>query len=337
MTIVRWAWNKRQGILRAMTTVALTVIAIVAILWAFDVIGDNDDEVVQQPTAREPFVTTDSPVNGNTPDINNTYAGNSCPGDKVSTINEVNAAGPQRIEVGGGGIQHVDYYPDRGVPAVSYIVPPSEPGIWFGFGSIWEWQCTGFDFVADATRYAQGRMNNGHSGLVVDLRSGTPQLVANVAKLTEQQIRSLMALHNAGQQSSPVMLASFSGSTSVQTPTQAPTQAQPATSQYQAPAPQAQPAAPAQAAQPAPSCDGVRGPDFVPVPGIEWNPEPTDSFRVVSFWSNWPGMDQSERKFLLFPGEVSKFQGGGSFWYWPSNCQKAAEDAYSSNPLPPGR
>lgn len=93
------------------------------------------------------------------------------------------------------------------------------------------------------------------------------------------------------------------------------------------------PAAPA-----APSCpDGIRGTDFNPVPGQEWNPAPTDTYRVVNLWSNWPNHSQNTTKFLLSPGEVPKFQGGGSFWYWPSNCQTAAQAAYDSNPNPAGR
>ena len=114
-----------------------------------------------------------------------------CRLDKVSTINEVSAAGPQRIEVGGGGTQHVDYYPMPGVNSVSYIVTPQEPDIWYGYGSIWEGNgqaCESFDWVADATRYATARLNNGHSGLVV--MNG--KVVANVGNLNQQQIDALL-------------------------------------------------------------------------------------------------------------------------------------------------
>lgn len=130
-----------------------------------------------------------------------------CRLDKVATIYEVESAERQRIEVGGHGIQHVDYYPDRGVKAVSYIVPaiapPEVPAIWWGFGSIWEGQlpeCQDFDWEADATGYASARLDSGHSGVVVDLRSGTPEVVANVADLSQDEVDTLLAVHRQGQQ-----------------------------------------------------------------------------------------------------------------------------------------
>lgn len=134
-----------------------------------------------------------------------------CRGDKIATSNEVNAAGPQRKEIGGGGVQHVDYYPDRGVKTISYIVPPQKPYRWMGFGSIWQWdsdECKAYDHVKDAVEYAKGRLDEGHSGIVIDLRGKEAALVGNVANLTEQQIKDLLAVHNASRKTK-VTLASF--------------------------------------------------------------------------------------------------------------------------------
>lgn len=130
-----------------------------------------------------------------------------CRLDKIATIYEEAVTEPQRIEIAGHGVQHVDYYPNRGVKAVSYIVaaitPPEVPAIWWGFGSIWEGQlpeCQDFDWEADAIGYASARLDSGHSGIVVDLRSGTPGVIANVANLSEEEVAALLAAHHQGQQ-----------------------------------------------------------------------------------------------------------------------------------------
>lgn len=126
--------------------------------------------------------------------------GGVCRLDKIATWSE-QAGGSYRIEAGGNGIQHIDFYPAIGVKTVSYIVPIREPETWWGFGSAWEGngpECQSFDYVADARGYAIGRLNNGHSGLVVDLR-GTPTVVANVASLGQSEIDSLLAVHRQGQ------------------------------------------------------------------------------------------------------------------------------------------
>jgi len=121
-----------------------------------------------------------------------------CRLDKVGTFSEVGSAGPQRIEVGGGGGQHADLYPAKGVKAVSYIVPPTEPFIYMGFGSIWEGNgasCDNFNWVKDATGYAEDRVDNGHSGLVIDLRGDKPEIVANVQNLSDEEIADLLGQH----------------------------------------------------------------------------------------------------------------------------------------------
>lgn len=129
------------------------------------------------------------------------------PGDKVGTWSEVSGAGPQRIEVGGHGTQHLDFYPARGVKAMSYIVQPianpdGTPNIAFGHGSIWEWNPPGcsYDHVTDATNYAKARLDSGHSGIVIDLRVNPPQVVANVSNLSQDAVRALLNVHAAAME-----------------------------------------------------------------------------------------------------------------------------------------
>lgn len=133
--------------------------------------------------------------------------------DKIGTFAEIDGAGSQRIEAGGGGWQHVDFYPARGTKSVSYILPPMEPMVWHGFGSIWQCvgNCTADWMKADAIGYAggnampnntanhdNGRLDQGHSGLVYIWNNGTWELVANVANLSQSQIDELMSMHKPG-------------------------------------------------------------------------------------------------------------------------------------------
>lgn len=233
-----------------------------------------------------------------------------CRLDKVSTINELLNGGPQRIEVGGHGRQHVDYYPTRGVLAVSYLVPAipnpeGMPAIWVGYGSIWEApkspECDMFDWITDATIYATARLDSGHSGLVVDLRGSEAEVVANVMELSEGEIQDLLAKHRASQ---------------VEDTRLTPVSEDPTT-------PVAAPAA----------CDGVRA-DHNPVVSEAWHPNQAGGFTIVNFWSNMPGVDQAERKLFLEPGENPGLYGGGSSWVWPASCESEALDAFASNSLP---
>lgn len=110
---------------------------------------------------------------------------------------------PHRITAGDPtAVMHLDYYPAHDVLSVSYIVPPRSPETWFGFGIAWRGDantCAGFDFVADATRYAGERQSAGHSGLVVDLRSGSPVVAANVGQLSPAEVDRLLTRHRASQ------------------------------------------------------------------------------------------------------------------------------------------
>lgn len=234
-------------------------------------------------------------------------SGGTCqPGDKVGTWSEIQGAGPQRIEVGGHGTQHLDFYPAKGVKAVSYIVstianPEGVPDIAHGFGSIWEWNppnCA-FDHVADAKQYARARLDSGHSGIVVDMRTNPPSVVANVADISQDAINSLLAQHSAAMErgGQPFQLTVT------------------------------------QASAPSVSCDdGVRE-DRQPVVGQAWIPN--GNWRTINFWSNQPGVDQAEHKLLLEPGDNVGLLGGGASFSWPTTCEQAARDAFDKNGLEP--
>lgn len=127
-----------------------------------------------------------------------------CKLDKIATWSEVNSAGPQRLEIGGAsGGQHVDYYPDRQIPAVSYILPKGgNVRVWHGFGSAWQGdgtECDSFDWKADTMRYAKDRQGQNHSGLVIDLRGGNTVIVSNGQNLSQKAIKDLLDLHRASQ------------------------------------------------------------------------------------------------------------------------------------------
>lgn len=222
----------------------------------------------------------------------------------IGPWSEINGAAPYRIEVGGGDVQHMDFYPIKNQKSVSYIVPPlSRGGVaakWFGYGQMFQGNgsdCASFDYVNDATDYAQGsssgqpgRTQQGHSGIVVDLRGGSFKVVANVQNLPQGEVDSLLALHKS---------AMNNGS---------PTSTQPSAS----------------------CADGIRE-DRQPV-NETWNPQ--GQWRVVNFWSNQPGVDQKERKLLLSPSDDVGLLGGGASWSWGSACEKQARDAFAKNGHP---
>lgn len=245
-----------------------------------------------------------------------------CRLDKVGTFAEVSSAGPQRIEVGGGGTQHVDFYPDRGVPSVSYIVGPGKVIVAHGFGSIWEGNlpdCAQFKWVADATEYALGNVGNnrpdrltkGHSGIVIDMRSNPPEIVANALGLNTAQIVNLLAKHVKGMEltdSQKQMLMTIRMAAGVTTP--------------------------AAGSNTATCSEGTRA-DHKPAKDTAWDITPTDSFRVVNVWSNQRDPNLGDHKLLLKPGEsASLMGGGGAAWSFPASCGDAAQAAYEANTNP---
>jgi|GEM_PF-5860693 len=113
-----------------------------------------------------------------------------CDVRRTNTANEIKDAGNQRIEVGGGSPQVITYYTAPGALRVTYIIDPQEsPQKWYGFGELWEeHECS--DLLAWAKNETIRQVTaNGHSGVILDLRTGT---VYNVGTLSEEEIKDLL-------------------------------------------------------------------------------------------------------------------------------------------------
>lgn len=247
----------------------------------------SGDSPTATTTAVAPTATPNPGDKGQPP-----QAGACQPGDKVGTWSEVSGAGPQRIEVGGHGLQHLDFYTQPGVKAVSFVVPPianpnGVPNLAYGFGSMWEWNPPGcvYDIVKDTTAYAKARLDSGHSGLVVEW--GTWKVLANVANMSQSDIDALLATDKAAMKSS----ASTSSGT----------------------------------------CKGAEPVHHDPTKDAAWEVGPTNSFRVVNVWSNQRDPNLEDHKILLKPGESASFLGGGGdVTVFPANCSDAAQAAYNT-------
>lgn len=239
-----------------------------------------------------------------------------CRLDKIGTWSEVQGAGNQRIEVGAHDVQHVDYYPARGVKSVSYIVnsirPQDVPAVWFGYGSIWQGNagpCASWDWVRDATEYAQARLDSGHSGIVVDLRGGQTRVVANVTNLSQPQVDSILGQHRAGR------TVQTSGS----------------------PAPAFTPVA----AAPPPggqgggggTCQGEKVTSGIPIPPGNWQVGDDTKWWLGRVWSNASPQKekQKERTLLLKPGEKYTLSpASGSAWTY--TCEATALADFGKHP-----
>lgn len=231
-----------------------------------------------------------------------------CRADKIGTWSEVQAGGPQRIEITiKDGRDHLDYYRDRGVPAVSVIVQDGEVAVLQGFGSIWYFpsrDCLAFDNVKDARDYGESRMASwNHSGIVYGSLKDYLEDKPPVVNLRNADTRSVRPTVLQGAPAPPTTAAS-------------------------PPQPAQASAAPAVVACP----DGVREADHPPVVNQTWTPN--GEWRVVNFWTNMPGKDQKERKLLLSPDQNPKLLGGGSSWSWPTSCEQVARANYDGNQLP---
>ena len=74
-------------------------------------------------------------------------------------------------------------------------------------------------------------------------------------------------------------------------------------------------------------------PHHTPIVGQAWV-LPNGGWIIVNFWSNSPGIDQTEHKILLGPNSPRSFVGGGSAWQWADECEATARVNLKSNPLP---
>lgn len=281
-----------------------------------------------------------------------------CRLDKVGTFAEVNGAGPQRIEVGGSATQHVDFYPASGVRSVSYIVPALKSGasaaIWTGFGSIWQGSdpdCQSFDYIADASGYAEARSkSNGHSGLVVDLRE-SPAVVYNTAGMNQDDVVALLKQDAASMSNGAVLNGvKFDGGGAVSNTTGAAKAASTAaasttTGTVQCPpgytctknSPSSTPAANSGTTKTNTnnaSCQGVRS-DHDPVVGEDWVLDPGNGVIVANVWSNAHDTNMKDHKILVKGKKVTLTSGGGAAWQYGKGCETAAQASYDSNPNPP--
>lgn len=179
--------------------------------WLMHTLDNTDQAIAADPTATVTATAVPATPTPKTGDKGQPPAPSAVcnAADKIGTWSPQKSLNPYIIEVGGGGWQHFDYHPNTGVAAVSYIVGPQKAMKWTGYGSIWEWNgpgCKDNNYVQDAVNYASGdasinrpdRLTQGHSGIVIDLRSGFPVLVANVANLSNDQMLALLLRHAAG-------------------------------------------------------------------------------------------------------------------------------------------
>jgi hypothetical protein len=71
----------------------------------------------------------------------------------------------------------------------------------------------------------------------------------------------------------------------------------------------------------------------VPVVGEPWI-LPSGGWIHLNFWSNEPGIDQTEYKILLGPDDPRAFLGGGSAWQFPDECESSARANFIPVPHP---
>jgi hypothetical protein len=76
------------------------------------------------------------------------------------------------------------------------------------------------------------------------------------------------------------------------------------------------------------SCQGTWE-SFPATVGQTWSP--SGEYRVVNFWSNYPGVNQSLRKLLLVPGQNAVLLGGGDSTSFPASCQTEAQASFDAN------
>ncbi len=74
-------------------------------------------------------------------------------------------------------------------------------------------------------------------------------------------------------------------------------------------------------------------PHRLPVVGEPWI-LPSGGWIHLNFWSNEPGIDQTEHKILLGPDDPRAFMGGGSAWQFPDGCESSARANYDPVPHP---
>lgn len=77
--------------------------------------------------------------------------------------------------------------------------------------------------------------------------------------------------------------------------------------------------------------DGIRE-DHLATVDQTWTPK--GEWRIVNFWSNQPGADQTQHKLLLAPSENPLLLGGGDSWSWPNGCEQVVREQFAKNSKP---
>ena len=227
-----------------------------------------------------------------------------CWASNLGPENEIQGAGVQRRELSTSGLLHVDHYNSPDLPSVSILVRAGEAAVVAGYGSMFEFpwdRCGQYDFVADASRYAESRRDWGHSGVVFatlwDALNGVDPVV-NLWGLSPEEIDQLR----------PRLWAENSANTaSVRAVTGAQVDAREE------------------------ACGAAQVTPHRPVHGELWN---ITGPAVVSFWSNWPDMQTPEGieyKLLVPEGTSVSLRGGGTAWTWPAGCGDVAQTRFAEN------
>lgn len=277
----------------------------------------------------------------------------SCRADKISTANEIEDAGRQRMEIGGTGLQHAAVYRTPGEMEVSYVVPPlawgEGPAIWKGFGSIWQWgeNCgTPQDVIDDALNYAKRRIASdmGHSGCVVNLIDG---MVYSVGTMSLNECDQYVTDHNpafadsdprAGQ--AVDTYGGYCGQVASECGQRTRSGAQPANTE--SPGTDAEVIQPETESDSTPvetgssvSCDDVEGQDAL-LKKADNTVGSEDLYTVFKVWSNAkdPNLDESLLP-VLQPGETITGRVGGTYWQFDSlDCAQAKYDDLLEDGLP---
>lgn len=246
-------------------------------------------------------------------------------------INEV-----QRIEVAGfSGWSEMDYYTlardnsangAHRVPTINYVFPPREAmgglvPIWFGNGSAWNYgtdnaQCNKDYALSWAKYYASqgaiepGRLDNGNSGVVVDMQSCMLYNTRSDLGWNRTNIQQLLDAHRASMTTTPcTTLVDSQGSTVTYDLTPQAHDNRDTASNL--------PSGPDNNGA---QCGQTRSDGFDGNSRKIWTiTTSSNEVAVVNYWNNLKNPNPFY-KFLLEPGSKIKLVGGGDVTFFPASC-----------------
>lgn len=262
--------------------------------------------------------------------------GTFCAADKQGTFAELTDGERHRIETGFGGWGHDDLYPDPGVPAISYVTPPTDNvDIFWGYGSEWLYVgsgCTQQTSLEDAYGYAvgnndwqPGRLNNNHSGIVIDLQDC---VLYNSQNWDESDVQALLDLHADGWEEFRCgdLEDNDSGATytvnALGHETSSVTLSDGATPEFSEDDGEA-----------GPSCAQGKRRDFESnfTGQQQWHIKTGNRWAAVNFWSNWEDPNYGSVSFLLKPGMDVSLKGGGDVTFIKGDCTPEQAEAIRAN------